>query len=200
MSQYLVGGTAIGIKTKDFVVLASDKMYLSGNFAFSNEVKKLYKISPKAFLAASGLIADMQELIREVKYIVGTRRVLLGRDVNVKSIAKIVSVILYGNKAFPMYTQLLVGGYDVSPHLYSLDSLGSVMSDDYVAIGSGSETAIGIIENEYSSNLSEEELESLILKAFKSVARRDVLTGFNIDMVLISKDGYKEKTLTLVKS
>ncbi len=198
MSQVLLGGTAIGIKTRNLVILGSDKMYLSGNLAFSNDVKKIYKITDNSYIAAAGLIADMQELVREVRYVLGNRRMLLGRDLTVKSTAKIVSVILYGNKGLPLYTQLLVGGYDTGPRLYSLDSLGSVMEDDYVAIGSGAETAIGLIDNRYREDLGEEELEQLILSAFKSVAKRDVLTGYTIDLVTISKSGSKEKRVSLM--
>ena len=198
MSQVMLGGTAIGIRTDKYVVLGSDKMYLTGNLAFSNDVKKLYRISDNSYLAAAGLIADMQELVREVRYVLGNRKMLLGRDVSVRSTAKVVSVILYGNKGLPLYTQLLIGGYDVKPRLYSLDSLGSVMEDDYVAIGSGAETAIGVVDNAYNTQLTADELEKLVLDAFRSVARRDVLTGYVIDLVIISRSGAKEKRVSLM--
>ena len=194
----MLGGTAIGIRTDKYVVLGSDKMYLTGNLAFSNDVKKLYRISDNSYLAAAGLIADMQELVREVRYVLGNRKMLLGRDVSVRSTAKVVSVILYGNKGLPLYTQLLIGGYDVKPRLYSLDSLGSVMEDDYVAIGSGAETAIGVVDNAYNTQLTADELEKLVLDAFRSVARRDVLTGYVIDLVIISRSGAKEKRVSLM--
>ena len=198
MSYGYLGGTAIGIKTDEYVVLASDKMYIAGNLAFSNEVRKLYKIADKTYLAAAGLIADMQGLVRNIRYVIGTRKIDLGRGVGIKPIAKLVSVILYSSKTLPYYTQLLVGGVDNGPELYSLDSLGSIMADKYVAIGSGAETAIGIIESRYDSITDLSSLEELVIDVFKSVARRDVLTGYSIDAVYISKDEAIEKTLNLI--
>ncbi|HIE37069.1 TPA: proteasome subunit beta [Candidatus Geothermarchaeota archaeon] len=198
MSYGYLGGTAIGVKTDNYVILASDKMYLLGSLAFSNEVKKVYKIVDNVYLAAAGLIADMQGLVRNIRYVIGTRRVNIGRELGIKPIAKLVSVVLYSNKALPYYTQLLVGGVNKGPELYSLDSLGSIMSDKYVAIGSGAETAIGIIESRYESLTNLESLEDLVINVFKSVAKRDVLTGYSIDTVYISKDGVLEKTINLL--
>ncbi len=198
MSYSYMGGTAIGIKTDEYVVLASDKMYLTGNLAFSNEVRKVYKIDDKVFLAAAGLVADMQGLVRDIKYLIGVRKIHLGRKFDVKPIAKIVSVLLYSSKTFPYYTQLLVGGYSTKPELYSLDSLGSIMEDKYVAIGSGAESAIGIIESRYSELKDLDSLKKLVSDVFKSVAKRDVLTGYSIDSVYISKDGVIEEVLNLI--
>ncbi len=198
MSYGYLGGTAIGIKTDEYVVLASDKMYIAGNLAFSNEVRKLYKIVDKTYLAAAGLIADMQGLVRNIRYVIGTRKVDLGRELGIKPIAKLVSVILYSSKTFPYYTQLLVGGVDNEPKLFSLDSLGSIMADKYVAIGSGAETAIGIIESRYDSLTDLSSLEELVIDVFRSVAKRDVLTGYSIDTVYISKEEAVEKTINLL--
>lgn len=198
MAYGYLGGTAIGIKTDDYVVLASDKMYLLGSLAFSNEVKKLYKIVDNVYLAAAGLVADMQGLVRNIRYVIGTRRVNIGRELGIKPIAKLVSVVLYSNKTLPYYTQLLVGGVNECTELYSLDSLGSIMSDKFVAIGSGAETAIGIIESRYETLTDLDSLEKLVINVFKSVAKRDVLTGYSVDTVYISKDRAFEKTINLL--
>lgn len=198
MSYDYLGGTAIGIKTDEYVALASDKMYVARNLAFSNEVRKLYKIADKTYLAAAGLIADMQGLVRNIRYIIGTRRIDLGRELGIKPIAKLVSVILYSSKTFPYYTQLLVGGVDYQPRLFSLDSLGSIIEDNFVAIGSGAETAIGIIESRYESLRDLSSLDELVIDVFRSVAKRDVLTGYSIDTVYISRDGAIEKTINLL--
>ena len=199
MSQYYVSGTAIGVKSDEYVILATDKQYVVGGTALSSEVKKLHKVWDRAYIAASGLISDMQGLVRDIRYLVGVRRLQLGHDVDIRSIAKITSLLLYNNKLAPFYTQMLVGGYDSRPELFSLDSLGSIMSDKYVTVGSGAETSIGVLESGYNESLSGEELKKLVVKAFEAVAKRDVTTGYKIDLVVISRDKVEEETISLIK-
>ncbi len=198
MSQYGVGGTAIGLRTRDSVLLATDKLYLTGNIAFSQTAKKLLRLTDRVYLAAAGLIADVQGLVKEVEYNIGTRTLLLQREMSVHSIARLVSVILYSSKGLPYYTQVLVGGYSREPELYSLDSLGSVMEDQYVAIGTGAETALSILDTGYREDLGREEAIDLALRVFRAVTRRDVLTGYTIDLVYITSEGAEEFSRSLI--
>ena len=198
MSQYGVGGTAIGLRTRDSVLLATDKLYLAGNIAFSQSAKKLLRLTDRVYLAAAGLIADVQGLVKEVEYNIGTRTLLLQREMSVRSIARLVSVILYSSKGLPYYTQVLVGGYSRGPELYSLDSLGSVMEDQYVAIGTGAETALSILDTGYREDLGREEAIDLALRVFRAVTRRDVLTGYTIDLVYITSEGAEEFSKSLI--
>ncbi len=198
MSQYGVGGTAIGLRTRDSVLLATDKLYLTGNIAFSQTAKKLLRLTDRVYLAAAGLIADVQGLVKEVEYNIGTRTLLLQREMSVRSIARLVSVILYSSKGLPYYTQVLVGGYSREPELYSLDSLGSVMEDQYVAIGTGAETALSILDTGYREDLGREEAIDLALRVFRAVTRRDVLTGYTIDLVYITSEGAEEFSRSLI--
>ncbi len=195
MSYYGVGGTAIGIKTKDSVLLATDKLYLTGNVAFSQTAKKLYRLTDRVYLATAGLIADSQGLVKEVKYNIGVRMSSIQRSPSINSIARLVSVILYSSKGLPFYTQVLVGGVVDKPELYSLDSLGSVMSDDYVAIGTGAETALSILDTRYNESMNKEGLLRLVEDVFITVGQRDVLTGNKVDVVYISKDVVEEIVL-----
>ncbi len=195
MSYYGVGGTAIGIKTDKAVVLATDKLYLTGNVAFSQTAKKLFKLTDRVYMATAGLIADAQGLVKEVRYNIGVRTTTYQLEMPVKSIARLVSVILYSSKGLPFYTQVLVGGYLKRPELYSLDSLGSVMADDYVAIGTGAETALSVLDTNYRPDLKKDELIRLVEDAFLTVAQRDVLTGNRIDVVYIGEKKVEEIVL-----
>ncbi len=178
--------------------MATDKLYLTGNIAFSQTAKKLLRLTDRVYLAAAGLIADVQGLVKEVEYNIGTRTLLLQREMSVHSIARLVSVILYSSKGLPYYTQVLVGGYSREPELYSLDSLGSVMEDQYVAIGTGAETALSILDTGYREDLGREEAIDLALRVFRAVTRRDVLTGYTIDLVYITSEGAEEFSRSLI--
>ncbi len=190
-------GTAIGIKVNNGVVLASDKRYVYGNVIMSTTVKKTFIISRRVAAAAAGIAADIQELFREVAFLVRLREIRTGRPLSVRSVAKLTSALMYESKLTPFYTQVLIGGVVKSPELYSLDSLGSVVGDDYIVLGTGAEIAIGIIESSYKSNMPIDEVEKLVINALKAASKRDVLSGSEIDMVIITKDNIKEKSLKI---
>ena len=193
-----VGGTALGIKFKDGVILAADKAYILGNMLLSSGVRKVFPITHYVGVAAAGIVADMQELFREVSWYANLRYRMINRPLKVRSIAKLTSVIMYNRRLYPYYTQILVGGFLNESELYSLDSLGSLIGDDYIVIGSGAENAIGILDSEYSVDLDKEKALSLVVKAFKAATRRDVLSGKEIDIMVIDSKGYKIITQSLV--
>ena len=193
----MYSGTAVGVRVDDGVVLASDKRYIYGNFIMSTTVKKVFMITDKVGVAASGITGDIQELFKELAYHVRLQELKLRRRMNVKSIAKLTSILLYQRRLYPFLTQILIGGYIDRPELYSLDSIGSVIGDKYIVLGTGAEIAIGVIESSYIKNLPLEEAEKIVLSSLKSVAKRDVLSGKVIDLISVDKNGLKEKTKSL---
>jgi len=193
-----VGGTAVGLKFKDGVILAADKMYILGNMVLSSGVRKVFPLTKYAGVAAAGLVADMQELFKEVTWHINLRSLRVMKPVDIRSIAKLTSIIMYSRRMFPYFTQILIGGFLNKPELYSLDSLGSLIGDDYIAIGSGSENVIGVLDSEYKDNLLPEHAYSIIKKAFKAAVKRDVLSGREIDLLIINKDGFRIETISLI--
>lgn len=191
-------GTAIGIVCNDGVILASDKSYVYGNVIMSGNVKKTFIINDRVGVAAAGIAADMQQLFNDLTYLVRIREIRLGRRMKTGSVAKLTSFLMYRRRLLPYLTQILVGGYIDRPELYSLDSLGSVIGDKYIVLGTGAEVAVGVIESQYKPEITGEKGMDLIKKAFTSVASRDVLTGSVLDVLVIKEDGIKEKTVKLV--
>jgi len=190
-------GTAIGIVCSDGVVLSSDKSYVYGNVVMSGNVKKTFIINDRVGVAAAGIAADMQQLFSDLSYLVRIREIRLGKRMPTSSIAKLTSFLMYRRRLLPYLTQILVGGYIDKPELYSLDSLGSVIGDNYIVLGTGAEIAVGIVESEYRPDITMADALETVKKAFKSVVSRDVLTGSTIDVLLIKEDGIKEETVKL---
>lgn len=193
----ITGATVVGAKFADGVVLAAERRGSYGYFIASTSVRKVFPITKRIGLASAGLIADMQALVRELTAIARFRELQEGRPVSVRSIAKLTSILLYQNRLFPLFTQTVVGGYDEGPQLFSLDPLGSLLSDDYVAVGTGAEVALGILESEYRKGMSKEECVELVVKAIKSAIRRDAASGNGIDILVITKDGVEERRIDL---
>jgi len=191
------GATAVGISFDNGVVLASEKRVSYGNFVVNKNTKKTFPVTDKVGAACAGMIADMQILVRQVGALAKIRKLETRRNVPPNSIAKMMSVIMFERRFFPLLTQVIVGGIDNKPQIYTLDPLGSVLPDEYAAVGSGAEMALGVMDGEYRVNMSEQSAKELAVKAIKSSIQRDSASGDGIDVLSMTQSHQREESLTL---
>jgi len=193
--MFIPGATTIGVTFKDGVILASEKRVSYGYLIVSKTGKKVFKITDLIGAACAGLVSDMQVLVREVEAYVNLFVLDAGRPITVRSTAKLMSNLLFNRRLGPLITQTIVGGIDdEGPSLYSLDPLGSVLPDKYTVVGSGTELAMGVIEEGYKDNMSAQEAKELVVKAMKSAISRDIMSGDGTDFLIITRDGIQEES------
>jgi proteasome beta subunit len=194
--MWVPGATTVGVVFTEGVVLASEKRVSYGNMIMSRGGKKVFKLTDHIGAACAGLVSDMQILAREMEAYTKLFDLDVGRSISVRSAAKLMSNLLFGRRMAPLITQTLVGGVDdEGPSIYVLDVLGSVIPDKYSVVGSGTEIAIGVIEEGYKDNLSMEEAKELATKAIKSAISRDVMSGDGIDFLIITKNEATEESV-----
>lgn len=196
--MYMPGATAVGITYADGVAFASEKRIAYGNLLVSKNTKKTFKITPKVGAACAGLVADMQILSLQISALAKIRKMEIKRDVPPNSIAKMMSNMMYERRFFPLLTQVIVGGVVDKPVIYTLDPLGSVLPDDYAAVGTGAEMALGVLDPQFKESMSEQEATDLAVKSVRSATMRDSFSGDGIDVLVIDKDGAKESTISAV--
>jgi proteasome beta subunit len=136
----------------------------------------------------------MQILSLQVSALAKIRKMEIKRDVPPNTIAKMMSNMMYERRFFPLLTQVIVGGLVGSPVIFTLDPLGSVLPDDYAAVGTGAEMALGILDQQYKKELNEAEATDLAVKSIRAAIMRDSASGDNIDVLVIDKNGVKETT------
>jgi proteasome beta subunit len=193
--QFFPGATAIGISYKEGIILAAEKRVSYGNFVVNKNTKKIFPVTEHVGAACAGMIADMQVLVRQVSALAKIRKLETKRLVATNSIAKLMSVIMFERRFFPLLTQVVVGGTEYKPQIYTLDPLGSVLPDDYASVGSGAEMALGVMDAEYSQDLSEDKARNLVIKAMKSSIQRDSSSGDGIDILTINRSNLREEML-----
>jgi proteasome beta subunit len=189
------GATAVGISYENGVILASEKRVSYGNFVVNKNTKKTFSVTNQVGAACAGMVADMQVLVRQVGALAKIRKLETRRNVAPNSIAKLMSVIMFERRFFPLLTQVIVGGIEIKPEIYTLDPLGSVLPDEYASVGTGAEMALGILDAEYKPNMSEEKARELAVKAIKSSIQRDSSSGDGIDLLAITTKGAREESL-----
>ena len=191
-AMYMPGATAVGITYNDGVVFASERRIAYGNFLVSKTTKKTFVITDKVGAACAGLVADMQILSLQVAALAKIRKMEIKRDVPPNTVAKMMSNMMYERRFFPLLTQVIVGGLVDKPTIYTLDPLGSVLPDEYAAVGTGAEMALGVLDPQYKKQMNEAEAIDLAVKAVRSASLRDSASGDGIDVLIINKNGVKE--------
>ena len=192
--MYMPGATAVGITFDEGVVLVSEKRIAFGNFLVSKSSKKTFPITPKVGATFAGLVADMQILALQLAALAKIRKMELKRDVPPNTVAKMMSNMMYERRFFPFLTQVIVGGVVEKPIMYTLDPLGSVLPDEYAAVGTGAEMALGVLDPQFKPNMTKDEAVSLAKRAVKAASLRDSASGDGLDILVITKSGTEEYT------
>jgi proteasome beta subunit len=88
--------------------------------------------------------------------------------------------------------QILVGGVDsTGSHIFSLDPFGSLVEEKCVATGSGSPVAYGVLEDKYKEGATIKGILPVVVQAVDSAMKRDIASGNNYDIAVITKEGYR---------
>ncbi|HUG96667.1 MAG TPA: proteasome subunit beta [Nitrososphaera sp.] len=195
--EFMPGATVVGISYNNGVILAAEKRVSFGNFVVNKSIKKTFPVTDHVGAACAGMVADMQVLVRQVEALAKIRKLETRREMPPNSVAKLMSVIMFERRYFPLLTQVIVGGINSKPEIYTLDPLGSVLPDEYAAVGTGAEMALGIMDAEFKPNMTEEKAKELAIRAIKSAIQRDSSSGDGIDVLVVSKTGHREESIAI---
>ena len=195
--QYMPGATAVGITYKDGVVLGAERRITLGSFVRSKSGKKVFKVTETVGAVCAGMVADMQNLVKEVGVYAKLKELESRKPMKPNSVAKLMSTMMFQNRYAPLLTQVIIGGVGEKPIVYVLDPLGSLISDEYATVGTGEETAVGVVESGFSSNMSQKDAKDLLVSSIKAAIARDAMSGNGIDILTIDRSGIKEEGITL---
>ncbi len=180
--------TIVGIKTREGVVLGSDKRASKGFFIGSKITQKIAKIDDTLAVAIAGQLSDAEYLIKMAKAerkLIELRR---GFPLSTKESARLIANLTYsGLKNYqPYFVELLVAGVDQEgAHVYAADMSGAVTEEDFASSGSGSPVAYGVLESTYHKEITNEEARQIAAKAVSAAMERDPGSGNGIDVLVI---------------
>jgi proteasome beta subunit len=188
----LKGTTTVGVVCTDGVILSSDTRVTMGYFVAHKTGKKIYQIDDHIAMTISGSVADAQRVVEVLKVNAKLYKLNNGRPIPIKAASRLVANLLFSARLAPLIAQILVGGVDsTGPHVFSLDPLGSLVEEKCVATGSGSPIAYGVLEDRYKEGATIEEILPVVVRAVDSAMKRDIASGNNFDIAVITKDGYR---------
>ncbi|RLM88126.1 archaeal proteasome endopeptidase complex subunit beta [Halobellus sp. Atlit-38R] len=182
------GTTTVGLKTSEGVVLATDMRASLGRMVSSKNVQKVEEIHPRGALTIAGSVSAAQSLISSIRAEVRLYESRRGEDMSMQALSTLLGNFLRSGAFF--IVQPILGGVDEDgPHIYSIDPAGSILEEEYTVTGSGSQYALGVLEQEYNEDLSIEEAKSVAARAIKSAVERDLASGNGINVCVVTEDG-----------
>lgn len=185
------GTTTVGIVCSDGIILASDRRATMGYFIASKDVQKVFQIDDHLAMTVAGSVADAQAIVRLMQAECKLYRLKNGRPMTVKNASSLLSNLMFQYKWFPFFVQLLIGGTEGKNEIYSLDPLGGVTEEKCTSTGSGSPVAFGSLQNNYVENGSVKDNLKAAAKAIAAAMSRDAATGEYVDVVTVTKAGFR---------
>ncbi|KAM7253568.1 hypothetical protein ACFE04_021722 [Oxalis oulophora] len=187
-----LGSTAIGLKTKEGVVLAVEKR-ITSPLLEPTSVEKIMEIDEHIGCAMSGLIADARTLVEHARVETQNHRFSYGEQMTVESTTQALCdlALRFGegdeeSMSRPFGVSLLIAGHDENgPSLYYTDPSGTFWQCNAKAIGSGSEGADSSLQEQFNKDLTLQEAETIALSILKQVMEEKV-TPNNVDIAKVA--------------
>ena len=191
----LKGTTTIGVVCRDGVVLSTDTRATMGYFVAHKKAKKLYKIDEHLAMTIAGAVADAQRVVDILSAYANMYRLTYGRPMPVSAAARFVANILFENRRSSLLVSTIIAGVDdEGPRIFQIDPFGSLTEEKCVSTGSGSPIAYGVLEDGYREGASVKEMLPVVVEAISSAMKRDVASGDDFDVAVITREGFRELT------
>ena len=187
------GTTTVGIKTADGVVMATDMRASLGGMVSSKDVQKVEEVHPRGALTIAGSVSAAQNLISTLKAETSLYETRRGKDMTMEALSTLTGNLLRSG-AFYIVQPILGGVDDEGAHIYSIDPAGSILEEEYTVTGSGSQYALGVLEQEYSDDLTIAEAKSVAAHAIDSAVERDLASGNGINVCVVTENDGVEIT------
>jgi proteasome alpha subunit len=157
------GAIAVGIKSKDGVVIAVEEK--PRKLQIAESAHKIFQIDEHIGFAAAGYIPDARSQADAARFFSQSNRMIYDEPVDVETVAKHLAdqcqqFTQFGG-ARPFGVALIIGGVDSQNSLFLTDPSGTYIAYDAVAIGAGSDQANDFLEKNYKHDMSLEDASAL---------------------------------------
>eukprot|EP01006_Ploeotia_vitrea_P054472 TRINITY_DN67889_c7_g1_i1.p1 TRINITY_DN67889_c7_g1~~TRINITY_DN67889_c7_g1_i1.p1 ORF type:complete len:235 (-),score=39.33 TRINITY_DN67889_c7_g1_i1:164-868(-) len=185
------GTTIAGVVFKDGVVLAADTRATGGTTVVEKNADKIHYIAPNIYCCGAGTAADTRAVTGMIESDLANQRLNLGKQSRVNAAVTKAKRHLFRYQGH-VSAALIVGGVDVmGPKVMTISPHGHTDNFPFAAMGSGSLACMSWLEANYKDNMTREEAMDLMHKGISRGILDDMGSGFNVDLMVITKEGSK---------
>lgn len=185
------GSTAIGITTKEGVVLLTDKRVLD-SLIISDSVDKIFTVDDHIIATASGIIPDARVLVERAQTRAQQHQITFDSPVDVISVVKdltgLMQMTTQSGGYRPFGVSMLLAGVDKDGiKLYATDPVGIYNQYRATAIGEKGDEASDILRREYKQGLTITEGITLAMDTLTTVIGEELTTD-RVDCAYVDND------------
>ncbi len=162
------GSTTIGIKTRNFAMIASQ---IKPTHPLIEPSEKIFPIDYHIGATGSGYIGDILQLIDILRLESQKHRLTYETPIDVDSLAKHLSSFLHNYTTYavrPQAASVIITGEDQTGiQMYQVDPSGTFFRGSGFAIGQSSDIALDVITKEYTKDMKLEQAVELGRKAIE---------------------------------
>jgi proteasome alpha subunit len=164
------GSTTIGIKTPDFALISS---HIKPTLPLVDPNEKIFTIDTHIGATGAGYIADIEQLIEEIRLQAQKHKISYESSIDIKSITKHLSTYLHNYTIYavrPQAASIIIAGVDENGiQLYQVDPSGTYLKGSGFAIGYSSDIALDVIQKGYDKNMTVKQALELTDNAIEKV-------------------------------
>jgi len=204
LAAVAAGQQSVGIKTKNCVILATDKKQKNMLYDESSYFK-VEPLTTTTGMVYAGLGPDYRLLVKKARKIAEQYSQLYGEDIPtlqlVQRVAVVVQEFTQSGGVRPFGVSLLMAGFDKysnKPHLYQCDPSGAYFAWKATAIGKHSVNAKTFLEKRYSENL---EMDDVIHTGILTLKEgfEGQMNESNIEVGVCDRNGFRRLTPAQLK-
>jgi len=194
-----LGSSAVGIKTKEGVILAVERR-ISSPLMEPKSIEKICEIDDHIGCAVSGLVTDARTLVDHARVEAQNHKFVYNEPMRVRTLTQSSSdlALAFGESdsdshghskkkrmSRPFGVALLIGGVDeTGPCLFHSDPSGTMIQYEAKGIGAADEGIQSILHEQYKPDMSLEEAEALALSCLKQVMEEKI-NNINVELCVI---------------
>ncbi|KHJ46411.1 multicatalytic endopeptidase family protein [Trichuris suis] len=191
------GTTIVGLLFNEGVLIGADSRATSGSIVGDKFCLKLHYLTKSIYACGAGTAADLEQTADMLSSNLRLMELNTGRKARGIAALRIAKQHLFKYMGY-VGAYLIIAGVDFfGPFIYSVHAHGSSYKDPYMADGSGSLAALGVLEPNFKMKMPLEEALDLLKRALMAGMEADLNSGNSYTYAIIRKDGFEMKQFNI---
>ncbi|XP_059613502.1 proteasome subunit beta type-2 [Phlebotomus argentipes] len=185
--------TIIGLKGKDFVMIAADCTHAHSIIMLKEDERKISQISDNLLIATTGESGDTVQFTEYISKNIALYKMRNGYELGPKAAAHFTRKNLADclRSRSPYFVNLLVAGYDEKEgaELHFIDYLANAKSVNYAGHGYGGMFCASIFDRYYNAGVSQDDAYEILKKCVAEIQKRLIINLSTFNVAVVDKKG-----------